>query len=48
VISIIDIRNNNSQIVAEKNGLKREKQIKWLEIDVFIYRIENANWKICA
>lgn len=39
VISIIDIQNIRSQIVAEKNGLKREKQTKWQEKDVFIYRV---------
>jgi ribosomal-protein-alanine N-acetyltransferase len=39
VISIIDIRNIKSQIVAGKNGLRREKKTKWLDIDVFIYRI---------
>jgi ribosomal-protein-alanine N-acetyltransferase len=39
VISIIDIRNIRSQIVADKNGLQREKQTRWSGIDVFIYRI---------
>lgn len=39
VISIIDIQNIKSQIVADKNGLKKEKQTKWSGIDVFIYRI---------
>jgi ribosomal-protein-alanine N-acetyltransferase len=39
VISIIDIRNTRSQIVAVKNGLIREKQTRWSDIDVFIYRI---------
>jgi len=40
VISIIDIRNIKSMRVAEKNGLIREKQTRWLDLDVFIYRIE--------
>ncbi len=40
IISIIDVRNINSQRVADKNGLKREKQIRWLEMDVFVYRME--------
>ena len=39
VISIIDIRNIKSQIVAEKNGLRREKQTQWSNSNVFIYRI---------
>lgn len=38
IISIIDIRNTKSQRVADKNGLKREKQTKWADWDVFIYR----------
>ena len=40
VISIIDIRNIRSQIVADKNGLQREKQTRWSDIDVYIYRIQ--------
>jgi ribosomal-protein-alanine N-acetyltransferase len=43
IISIIDIRNIKSQRVAEKNGLVREKQTRWLEMDVFIYRIKNPS-----
>jgi [ribosomal protein S5]-alanine N-acetyltransferase len=39
IISIIDIRNTPSQKVAEKNGLKREKQVRWLDMDVFVYRM---------
>jgi RimJ/RimL family protein N-acetyltransferase len=39
VISIIDIRNIKSQRVAEKNGLKREKQTIWSGLEVHIYRI---------
>lgn len=46
VISIIDIRNIKSQKVAIKNGLKREKQTKWLDLDVFIYRIRKPDF--CA
>lgn len=42
VISIIDINNKKSQRVAEKNGLKKEKQTKWTDLDVFIYRIKKA------
>jgi len=40
VISIIHIDNIKSQRVAEKNGLTREKQVKWSNLDVFIYRIK--------
>jgi RimJ/RimL family protein N-acetyltransferase len=39
LISIIDVRNLKSQRVAEKNGLVREKQTRWSELDVFVYRI---------
>jgi RimJ/RimL family protein N-acetyltransferase len=39
VISIIDTRNIKSQRVADKNGLKREKQTNWSGLDVYIYRI---------
>jgi RimJ/RimL family protein N-acetyltransferase len=45
IISIIDIRNIRSQRVADKNGLTREKQTKWSEIDVYIYRIDKRIWK---
>lgn len=43
VISIIDIRNINSIRVAEKNGLRRDKQTRWLDKDVFIYRIQTPH-----
>ncbi len=39
IISIINTKNIKSQRVAEKNGLIRDKQTKWLEMDVYIYRI---------
>lgn len=39
VVSIIDINNVKSQRVADKNGLIREKQIKWHDMDVYIYKI---------
>lgn len=42
VISIIDVANVRSQRVAEKNGLVREKRCRWNGLDVFIYRIHNA------
>lgn len=40
VISIIDIKNLKSQSVANKNGLIREKQTIWSNLDVFIYRLK--------
>lgn len=47
VISVIDIENFKSQRVAEKNGLKIEKQIKYFEDDdVFIYRISKEDWEM--
>jgi RimJ/RimL family protein N-acetyltransferase len=42
VISIIDVRNTKSQRVAEKNNLSIEKQTKWNNLDVYIYRIYNS------
>ena len=45
VISIIDVRNMKSQIVANKNELTNEKQTKWNGTDVFIYRMKRENWK---
>lgn len=44
VISIIHINNRNSQRVAEKNGLKREKQTRWNDLDVWVYRMDKARW----
>jgi [ribosomal protein S5]-alanine N-acetyltransferase len=38
VVSIIDVRNTKAQRVAEKSGLTKEKQTKWLGHDVYIYR----------
>jgi [ribosomal protein S5]-alanine N-acetyltransferase len=40
IISIIHINNIKSQKVALKNGLKRMKQTRWSDKDVFIYQIE--------
>ncbi|MGB3078804.1 MAG: GNAT family N-acetyltransferase [Saprospiraceae bacterium] len=45
VISIIDTRNLRSQRVADKNGLLREKQTTWSDLNVYIYRIDKSNWK---
>lgn len=45
IISIIDTRNLKSQRVADKNGLLREKQTTWSDLNVYIYRIDKVNWK---
>ncbi len=43
VVSVIDVDNFKSQRVAEKNGLKIDKQTKWIgDEDVFIYRISKV------
>jgi [ribosomal protein S5]-alanine N-acetyltransferase len=39
VISIIDVRNDRSMRVAEKNGLVREKESVWNGAQRYIYRI---------
>lgn len=44
IISIIDIHNTKSQSVAGKNGLKRDKQVRWRDSDVYIYRIDKKDW----
>ncbi len=43
VISIIDTRNSKSMRVAEKNGLRREKQTTWNGMNVYIYRISKPD-----
>ncbi|MCP4553047.1 MAG: GNAT family N-acetyltransferase, partial [Bacteroidetes bacterium] len=45
LISIIDIRNIASQKVAEKNGMRKTKQVKYYNLDVYIYRIEKDDYK---
>jgi RimJ/RimL family protein N-acetyltransferase len=40
VISIIHTKNTKSQRVADKNCLEREKETKWRDIDVYVYRIK--------
>lgn len=40
VISLIDIHNYRSQAVASRNGMSRERQIRYFEKDIFIYRIQ--------
>ncbi len=38
IISIIDVRNDNSRRVAEKNGLTLDKTTQWKDLNVNIYR----------
>lgn len=45
IISIIDINNTKSQRVAEKNGLKKERQTRWAHHDVYIYSINEDEWQ---
>lgn len=43
VVSIIDVRNVKAQSVAVKAGLSREKQTRWSDHDVYIYRIRKED-----
>lgn len=43
VVSIIAVENIRSQRVAEKNGLRRERQTIWNGMDVYIYRIQQQD-----
>jgi RimJ/RimL family protein N-acetyltransferase len=45
IISIIDVRNLSSMKVAMRNGMKREKQTRWRDLEVFIYRIHKSEWQ---
>lgn len=45
VISIIDKGNIKSQRVADKNGLFRNKETTWNNLNVYIYRINKEDWK---
>jgi len=45
LISIIDIRNIASQKVAEKNSMRKTKQVRYNSLDVYIYRIEKDEYK---
>jgi len=45
LISIIDVRNAASMKVAERNGMRREKQMIWRDLNVFIYRINKKDWR---
>jgi RimJ/RimL family protein N-acetyltransferase len=44
LISIIDIRNKASQKVAEKLGMKNIKQVAYHTLNVFLYRIDKADY----
>ena len=39
VTAIIDQRNSKSQRVADKIGMKRERETKWSGLDVYLYRL---------
>lgn len=39
IISIIDVRNENSKKVALKNDMKLSKNTQWRDLDVEIYRV---------
>ena len=45
LISIIHIDNINSQKVAERNGMKQEKQTVFREMPIYIYRILKTEWR---
>lgn len=44
VIAIIGTENTRSQAVAVKNGLVKDRQTIWMDMDVFIYRIHKNEW----
>lgn len=48
IISIIDVRNIASQEVATKNGMIKGRQIKYYDLDVYIYQITRRNWKLLS
>lgn len=48
VVSVIEVNNINSQKVAEKNGLVREKRISYAGMEVYIYRITKESWAMKA
>lgn len=45
IISIIDTGNINSQKVAYNNGMKIDKETKFKDMQVYIYRITSSEWK---
>lgn len=46
IISIIDIRNIASQKVAVKNGMIINRQVKYHNLDVYIYEITKQDWEL--
>lgn len=46
IISIIDIQNIASQKVAVRNGMFIDRQINYHDLDVYIYKITNNEWKL--
>ena len=46
LISVIDIRNIPSQKVAVRNGMFIDRQIKYHDLDVYIYQITQDEWKL--
>ena len=44
LISVIDIRNIASQKVAVRNGMFNDRQIKYYDLDVYIYQIIRDDW----
>ncbi len=46
LISVIDIRNIASQKVAVRNGMFIDRQIKYYDLDVYIYQITRDEWNI--
>lgn len=44
LVSIIDIRNIASQKVAEKIGMQRGKQVRYHDLNVYIYRIYKGDY----
>ncbi len=46
IISIIDTRNIASQKVAVRNGMFIDRQIKYHNLDTYIYQITRDEWEI--
>jgi len=46
IISVIDLRNIASQKVAVRNGMMINRQIKYWDLDVYIYQITKSDWKL--
>jgi ribosomal-protein-alanine N-acetyltransferase len=44
IISIIDVKNLSSQKVAQRNGMTKEARTKFIDMDVYIYRIQREEY----